>query len=273
MKRFRGLIGFGSYEMTARPVTRSVMQVGALGVFPAIPATCEPCPEGQYGCVPYCYGVPTWGGDTTPPGENKVPGTGGTCPEGQVGIPPACAAIPALPGVPAVPGQTPPPAVPAQQQAAVEPSPKSWWGKLTDTEKWVVVGLGTLGGVALLALLRGASRPRYAANLRGKPGRKVHRVPIVKGKRWGRASAPKKYRTLGAKHPSDFAYPSRFMYPVVFRRSDGTVNAARSRRHVASGKGYFTKHKRCYPVGVRRTIARNLNRAARRFGLRPDVRA
>jgi hypothetical protein len=78
---------------------------------------------------------------------------------------------------------------------------------------------------------------------------------------------------MGARHPSDYAYPQGFMYPVVFRRSDGSVNAARSRRHVASGKGYFTKHKRHYPVGVRRQIARNLNRAARRFGLRPDVRA
>jgi hypothetical protein len=148
----------------------------------------------------------------------------------------------------------------------------SWWAGLTDTEKWVVVGIGALGGVALLALLRGASHRSYAANLRARR-RRVRRVPIVKGRRWGRASAPAKYRRLGAKRASDYAYPSRYMYPVVFRRSDGSVNATRSRRHVSSGKGYFTKHKRHYPVGVRRQIARNLNRAARRFGLRPDVRA
>jgi hypothetical protein len=264
--RYNALIGFGSYEIIDRPVTRAIMGVGGDGL-PTIPATCEPCPTGQYGCAPFCAAPPVWGGGT--PSPAPVPETGGKCPAGEVGIPPACVAIPSnLP----IPGPTPVTPAPAPTPTPEAPKP-SWWSTLTDAEKWVGVGLVALGGVALLALLRGVShKPSYAANLRAR-GRRVKRVPVVRGKRWGRASAPAKYRRLGAKHASDYAYPSRYMYPVVFRRSDGTVNATRSRRHVASGKGYFTKHKRHYPVGVRRQIARNLNRAARRFGLRPDVRA
>jgi hypothetical protein len=258
MKRNRGLIGFGSYEMVDRPVTRTLMSISG-PTFPTLPTTCDPCPPGQSGCAPYCYALPTWGG--TSPTDTNVPGTGGSCPAGQVGIPPACVSVTPVT-----------PATAAATTTTEEPSP-SWWQKLNDTEKWVVVGIGSIGGIALLALLKGAAHKRYAANYRSRPSRGPIALPTVKGKRWGRRSAPKKYRSMGAKYPSDYAFPAGFMYPVVFRHSDGSVNVKRSRRHVASGKGYFTKHKRSYPVGVRRTIAKNLNRAARRFGLRPDVRA
>ena len=59
MRRNRGLIGFGSYELVDRPVTRALIGVG--GAF-TLPTTCDPCPTGQYGCAPYCIAPPVLGG-------------------------------------------------------------------------------------------------------------------------------------------------------------------------------------------------------------------
>ena len=97
-------------------------------------------------------------------------------------------------------------------------------------------------------------------------------LPIVGGKSWGRKSAPAKYRRLGATRRSDYAYPDAFKYPLVFR-TGGRVDYDTSRKHIAAAKGYFTKHKHRYQMAMRQVIARNINKAAKRFGLRADVRA
>ena len=67
-------------------------------------------------------------------------------------------------------------------------------------------------------------------------------------------------RALGAKRPSQYAYPERFMYPL------------HNRTHVSAAKSRFTKHKQSYPAPIRSQIARNINKAARRFGLKADVK-
>lgn len=86
---------------------------------------------------------------------------------------------------------------------------------------------------------------------------------IVRGQKWGRRSPPKKYRKLGATAASDYAWPEDFMYPVRFHKPDGTMNAAKTRSHIIAAKAFFTRYKNRYPAKVRRTVAKNINAAAK----------
>jgi hypothetical protein len=109
-------------------------------------------------------------------------------------------------------------------------------------------------------------------NLRPAERRSPTGIPVVRGKRWGHAKPPKRYRRMGARNASDYGYPERFMYPLYFRGASGKLIVSKSRRHVANAKTRFTAHKDRYPAAIRATIASNINRAARRLGLPADVR-
>jgi len=97
-------------------------------------------------------------------------------------------------------------------------------------------------------------------------------IPMVRGRRWGHARPTKQYRRMGARHPGDYAYPERFMYPMYFRDASGKLNVSKSRRHTANAKSRFSQNKHTYPAAIRQMIARNINKAARRLGLEADVR-
>ena len=260
MFRRGGLIGLGSWE--GEPFRQGIFTAstfpplaGGIGQVPG----CQPCPAGTYGCGPsYCYAAPSWapGQEQKAPPVNETQPVQVTCPPGTTLMQGQC--------VPTVPGAVTP----------AEPPKPSWWSQRTDTEKWMVIGGGVLGAVALLALLRGASHAEvYSENLRARPFRRTPTgLPRVAGKRWGSPRPPARYRRLGAVRASDYAFPERFKYPLVFRGRGGKVNYERSRRHVWNAKTRFTQFKHRYPTAIRRTIASNINRAARRFGLAPDVR-
>lgn len=256
MQRRHGLIGLGSWE--GQPYRQGIFAASTLPPLPDLGQlpSCQPCPAGTYGCGPsYCYAPPTQVPVTQPPPSDTQP-TQVTCPAGTTLVGGQCVGV--VPGI--------------STQPAEQPKP-SWWSQRTDTEKWMVVGGGVLAAVALLSLLRGAShREVYSQNLRAPRRRRARGLVRIGGKPWGGRRPPAKYRRQGATRASDYAYPDRFKYPLVFRGRGGKVNRERSRRHVWAAKGYFTKYKRRYPMGIRRTIARNINRAARRFGLRPNAR-
>jgi hypothetical protein len=109
-------------------------------------------------------------------------------------------------------------------------------------------------------------------NLRASVTRTATGIPVVGGKRWGHARPPKRYRQMGARKASDYGYPERFMYPLYFRSASGKLDMAKSRKHVANAKTRFSAQRHRYPAAIRATIASNINKAARRVGLRADVR-
>jgi hypothetical protein len=184
--RQRGIIGFSGF-----------------GLDPSI------CPPGQYGIPPVCV--------TLPSQVPTQPGATG-CPAGSVGYPPYCypmlseQQIPSLPPINpsqpcparttgiypscvtlAVPGQPPstpaaPPAPSGQQQQAVEKP--SWWSQRTDTEKWLVVGVGVLGAVSLLALIKGAATPSYSEN-DGEPAPEPEKAKANRRRSRRRLRSPK----------------------------------------------------------------------------------
>lgn len=76
-----------------------------------------------------------------------------------------------------------------------------------------------------------------------------------KKRRFGHHIPPKKYRRMGAVRRSQYAWPAGYKYPV---HSAKYTRAAASR---------FAKHKTDYPMSVRRTIAKRINQAKRKFGI------
>jgi hypothetical protein len=260
----------------------------------------HPCPEGQIGyggtCIPDPFYTPSTPTPTvpTPTPTTPLPPTG--CPEGQYGVPGACFPLPStVPGTtpatptcpggqswaPAlnkcvpIPGGVDPTEPTAEQnctaqggrwnastgvceQVAQSSVSASWWSDRTTAEKGLMVGGAALAGFMLVSLLTG--KDSYRPNLAPSVKKTSTGIPLVRGRRWGHASPPKRYRKLGATRPSDYAYPARFMYPI------------HDRQRVVAAKGYFAKHKRSYPKPIRDQIAGNINKAARRFGLAPDVK-
>jgi len=219
-------------------------------------------------------------GSAFPFDPNTAPQWGETCPPGYMGVPPYCTLATGIPGVPTVPGvelpgvpaahpstdpaATQPPAAAAPAQAQTAPSAASWWAQRTGLEKGMLVGGAAIVGYLLVTTLQkpASAKPgmAYTPNLVAGVKRTKTGVPLVRGKRWGHASPPKKYARLGATKPSQYAYPERYMYPI------------HDRTHVAAAKGYFTQHKGDYPASIRRQIAGNINQAARRYGLAADVK-
>lgn len=193
-------------------------------------------------------------------------------PSGPPVVQPGPPTLAVPPGAPVYPGgaATPTPFVPGDVVAPLpgngngqQQPPVSWWDARSDIEKGAVVlgGVAVLGGLAYLAFGKSKMRPNRAT-----PRRATGEVITLKGgQRWGHTIPPKEYRTQGATRKSDYAWPDGYKYPLVFRRSDGTVNVAKSQRHVRSAATYFARYKQKYPPRVRREIASNINRAKKRF--------
>jgi hypothetical protein len=153
----RGIIGFSGFGEDSE-----LCPPGQYGIPPVCvplpdPVPTDPsatvCPDGSVGYPPYCY--PMLDPNQLPGLPVPVPGV--ACPAGTTGTYPSC--VPVQP--PPAP-QQPPPAPPA------EVTKPSWWSQRSDAEKWLIVGVGVLGAVSLLALLRGATTPTYNEN-EGEP--------------------------------------------------------------------------------------------------------
>ncbi|MHC4984855.1 MAG: peptidoglycan-binding domain-containing protein [Planctomycetota bacterium] len=255
---------------------------------PPTPPTAEQCPKGTHGMPPYCVAVP----GTTPP----APPGATACPSGQVGTPPNCYAVPGLPGtLPTTPPGVPPkpvPPKPVPPPPPPPPAPAGFWAQRSDTEKLVMVagaGLGVLLLVGLAAGGRKRQTARLTPNRRRRRKRRRARAnraspkksksrrrkaaksypkgkaivlrksktgrTLKKGKRWGRLQPAKKYRRRGMVRKSQYAWPDGYMYPVASKKF---CKAAASR---------FGQNKKRYPMHVRRTIAKNINKCKKRFGI------
>jgi hypothetical protein len=166
---------------------------------------------------------------------------------------------------------------------------KAWFGERSELEKGaIVIGGVAVAGLLLMSIFGGyaPNKKRYKPNLsRGerarvmdaKPGSyvkvgkkryKVGTITTVKGgRKFGHKIPPKKYRQLGATRPDDYAWPKGYMYPVVFRTKTGRIKPSVSRKKIRAAASYYGKNKDQYPLAVRRTIARNINKAKKRFGI------
>lgn len=120
---------------------------------------------------------------------------------------------------------------------------------------------------------RRVSTQRRRARVSGKRARAPKgKIITIKGKRrFGHKLPPKKYWTMGARAKRDYAWPEGYKYPLVFRGPKGKVNVKKTKRHIASAKAYFKKSKHFYPPKVRRIIAKNINRASKRFNVGPAL--
>lgn len=161
---------------------------------------------------------------------------------------------------------------------------KAWWGDRSNVEKGaVVVGGLAVFGLLVLALtgarryrpnLSSAERSRLQDKKAGESIRvggrqyKVGKIIDLKsGDRFGHKIPPKDYRNAGARRPSDYAWPDGYKYPLIFRDKSGKIRPEKSRRHVRAAASYFARYGDKYPPKVRRTIARNINKAKKRFGI------
>ncbi len=182
-----------------------------------------------------------------------------------------------MPGAPAVTAEQP--GIPAPQPT-VNGGIMGWWNAQSTLTK-VAVGVtgAALIGYVLFAVFgkkkRGAAatpnrRRRYRTNkamgkrARAKSGKLI---TLKSGKRYGHTKPPKRYYTMGARRPSDYAAPQQYGYPLVFRTPSGKIKKQTTRRHIIAAKGKFAKFKRRYPMKLRRQIARNINKASKRFGV------
>lgn len=238
------------------------------------------CPEGSYGHPPYCVSIPGATPAQPPPGAT-------TCPEGTIGLPPNCYGLPTglPPGLPALPPGKPTPPVTTPPEIINEVPPKpgvpapprgvaAWWGARSSSEKVALGVAGALVGVGLLSLAlpkrrrppaarpnrpKVKARPKTKRRKAKRPARALRAtgkiITLKSGKRFGHAVAPKRYRRLGATRQSQYAWPQGYKYPV------------HDAKHCRAASRYFGKHKRAYPLHVRRTIARNINKCKVKFGV------
>lgn len=164
-----------------------------------------------------------------------------------------------------------------------------WWSRQTDATKGLIIGGGALTVIGLGALLLRGPAPQ-AAGFTPNLKRSARGVPVVKGKIYGHATAPKKYaratrrRRSVAIRPADYADPERFTYPLVFRKPrSGRVDWDDTYTHLNNAKSRFSQYKQSYPTDLRATISGNINRTARWFNshkpksfpydVKPDARA
>jgi hypothetical protein len=196
--------------------------------------------------------------DTVPPPPEGRPGNGIAPDHGDNGIP-----------LPHHRNEPPPIYSPPDPTTEVE----SWWDRQSTTTKVLIgMGAGFAGGLLLMSLMSGGS---YQSNRRSRKGRR--RASALKGKirtvkggrRFGHRAPPKRYWGMGARRKTDYGWPEGYKYPLVFRDSSGKVNLRRTKAHIGAAKRYFNRSKHQYPMEVRRTIARRINRASQRYGVGP----
>lgn len=177
---------------------------------------------------------------------------------------------------PPAPAQFPQPAPPQRPLSRTSGEVSSWWGSRTTTEQAAMAAGGVVVALGLAWLLTRSTRPesmrpnlRRAKTVRGKRRRaKRGKIMTVKGgRRFGHQSPPKRYWKQGARRASDYAWPKGYKYPLVFRTKTGKVRPQVSRRRTRAAASYFARNKHLYPVTVRRTIARNINKAKRKLGI------
>lgn len=179
----------------------------------------------------------------------------------------------------------PPPQAPGTvADASVLAKAKAWWEARSGFEKGaVVVGGVTLAGLFIYATigsrpmtpnLSSAERKRVASAKPGatvKVGGKSYKagkiITLSGGDRFGHKVPPKKYRDAGAKRKSDYAWADGYKYPLVFRTSAGKVKLDLTQKRIRAAASYFGRNKARYPLHVRKEIARNINRAKRRYGI------
>jgi hypothetical protein len=168
----------------------------------------------------------------------------------------------------------PPPEKPPEKPAEEKPkSPtekaKSWWDSQQAGTK-VAVGVGAAAAFGAILYLLFRSPQKYTSNrprgLRAK-ARKGQILVLADGSSFGHRTPPKRYWKAGAKRQSDYAWPEGYKYPLVFRQKPGKVNLKKTRTHIRAAETYFERSKDQYPPKVRRTIARNINKAKKRYGV------
>lgn len=169
------------------------------------------------------------------------------------------------------------PAVEAPREEGV----MGWWSsQSTGTKVAIGIGAAAVVGLAIYALMGagGAAatpNPRRGRRRRARRGRRVRgarsrarkgRVLRTRGgKRLGHRYPPKRYWQKGARRSSDYAWPSGYQYPLVFRTKRGRIKRQETARHCRSALSRFARHKRRYPPKMRRAIARNMLRTCPRY--------
>jgi hypothetical protein len=166
--------------------------------------------------------------------------------------------------------EPPPPYAPPAPETEV----LGWWARQSGgTRLMIYAGAALTGGMLLYLLLR----PRaYQQNRASQGGRRASarrgRIRTIKGgRRFGHQIPPRRYWLMGARRPSDYAYPEGYRYPLIFRDSSGKVNRARTVAHIRAAKTYFSRSKHLYPKDIRRVIARRINRSSLRYGAGPTT--
>jgi len=158
---------------------------------------------------------------------------------------------------------------------------KAWWSNQSPSGQ-LAIALAGAATIGLLAYTLIPEPKRFSPNLRRTKGYRRAKPARVRGKRskaspgriitldsgtrFGHTVPPKRYWEMGAKKKSDYAWPTGYKYPLVFR-SGGKINRSRTVAHIKSAKSFFSRSKKRYPPTVRRAIARNINKASRRFGV------
>jgi hypothetical protein len=106
-----------------------------------------------------------------------------------------------------------------------------------------------------------ATRARAKKKATRKRRRKVAKGKVImvgKGQKkrpFGRTAPLKKYRKKGWVRRSQYAWPDGYMYPVG------------DAKHCRNASSRFAQNKSAYPMSVRRTIAKNINKCKKKFGI------
>lgn len=118
---------------------------------------------------------------------------------------------------------------------------------LPDAEAARYIGL-SVAALRAQQLVPNAKRGYTRSKVRG-------RIVIFRGRHLGHKIIRKKYRQLGYRRASQFAWPAGLMYPID------------DAKHVRLAASRFAKWKRRYPANMRKTIASRIDAAKRRFGI------
>ena len=82
-----------------------------------------------------------------------------------------------------------------------------------------------------------------------------------------RCTPAAKYRRLGARHASDYAFEQCFMYPIRFHGKGGKIKVELTKKHIRTAAARFAKWKRRYPKTTRTRIGRRIEAAKKRYGI------